>query len=111
MFNEAGRTVWSRIGRMAFILALLIFVALPIVWLALGSLKSREAALALPPELIFQPDFSAYAKIMSQGFLGSFKNSLAIALTNMGTAAPSGVAAKIIRRSFRQACLTTQSMR
>jgi multiple sugar transport system permease protein len=83
MLNEAGRTVWPRIGRGLFILALLIFVAFPIVWLALGSVKSREAALALPPELVFQPDFSAYAKIMSQGFLGSFRNSLTIALTNV----------------------------
>lgn len=83
MLNEAGRTVWSRIGRGLFILALLIFVAFPIVWLALGSVKSRDAALALPPELVFQPDFSAYAKIMSQGFLGSFRNSLTIALTNV----------------------------
>lgn len=83
MRNEAGRSVWSKIGRVLFIALVLIFVVMPIAWLALGSLKTREAALALPPQLIFQPDFSAYVKIMSQGFLGSFQNSLTIALTNV----------------------------
>lgn len=83
MLNEVGRTIWSKIGRALFIVALLVFVILPIAWLALGSLKSREAALALPPQLLFQPDFSAYVKILSQGFLGSFRNSLTIALTNV----------------------------
>lgn len=83
MINEAGRTIWSKIGRVLFLLAVLTFVIMPIAWLALGSLKTRESALALPPQIFFQPDFSAYAKIMSQGFLGSFQNSLTIALTNV----------------------------
>lgn len=83
MLNEAGRTIWSKIGRALFIAAVLGFVIMPIAWLALGSLKTREAALALPPQIVFQPDFSAYAKIMSGGFLGSFQNSLTIALTNV----------------------------
>ena len=83
MRRQAGRDVWSSIGRGLFIALILIFVMVPIAWLALGSLKSREAALALPPQIVFQPDFSAYAKIMSQGFLGSFQNSLTIALTNV----------------------------
>lgn len=83
MTSEAGRSVWSGIGRGLFITLVLIFVVMPIAWLALGSLKSREAALALPPQIVFQPDFSAYAKILSQGFLGSFRNSLTIALTNV----------------------------
>ncbi len=37
----------------------------------------------MPPELIFQPDFTAYTRIFTQGFLGSFQTSLTIALTNV----------------------------
>ena len=81
--NEAGQPAWGRIGRWVFIALALIFVLLPIVWLALGSVKSRNAALAVPPQFLFDPDFSAYAKITSGGFLGSFRNSLTIALTNV----------------------------
>lgn len=83
MLEEAGRTIWSRIGRVLFLALVVTFVVMPIAWLALGSLKSREAALALPPRIVFQPDFTAYAKILQQGFLGSFQNSLTIALTNV----------------------------
>lgn len=83
MSMVAGQSVWGKIGRYAFLTAGLIFVLLPIVWLAMGSLKTRNGALAIPPEFFFTPDFSAYAKIASQGFLGSFKNSLTIALTNV----------------------------
>lgn len=83
MSNEAGQSVIGRIGRWTFIALALVFVLLPIVWLALGSLKTRNAALALPPQFLFEPDFSAYAKIVSGGFLRSFGNSLSIALTNV----------------------------
>ncbi|MDB5524757.1 MAG: carbohydrate transporter permease [Rhizobium sp.] len=83
MSNEAGQTARSRVGRWILLTFALIFVLLPIVWLALGSLKTRNAALALPPQFVFTPDFSAYTKIISQGFLGAFQNSLTIALTNV----------------------------
>lgn len=80
---EAGRSPWARAGRLAFITAALGFVLLPIVWLAMASLKTRNAALAVPPELIFAPDFSAYERILHGGFLGAFQNSLQIAVTNV----------------------------
>lgn len=83
MSNEAGQGLAGRIGRWAFLLLALVFVLLPIVWLALGSLKTRNAALAVPPQLLFDPDVSAYAKIVSGGFLRAFGNSLTIALTNV----------------------------
>jgi multiple sugar transport system permease protein len=73
----------ERLARRLFIALMLVFVLLPIVWLAAGSLKTRDEALALPPELIFTPNFAAYIKIASGGFLGAFKNSLTIALTNV----------------------------
>lgn len=83
MSSEAGQSLAGRIGRWAFVLLALVFVLLPIIWLALGSLKTRNAALALPPQFVFDPDVSAYAKIISGGFLRAFGNSLTIALTNV----------------------------
>jgi ABC-type glycerol-3-phosphate transport system permease component len=83
MIEEAGRNTWQRVGRWTLITAALIFVLLPIVWLALGSLKTRNAALSVPPEFIFTPDFASYFKIFSGGFLGAFGNSLTIALINV----------------------------
>ncbi|WP_029075910.1 carbohydrate ABC transporter permease [Kaistia adipata] len=81
--GPAGQNPFARLGRLAFLGATLVFVLLPIAWLALGSLKTRNEALALPPKLIFTPDFSAYHKIVAQGFLGAFGNSLTIALSNV----------------------------
>lgn len=83
MSTEAGQSFAGRVGRWAFVLLALVFVLLPIVWLAMGSLKTRNAALALPPQFLFDPDVSAYAKIVSGGFLRAFGNSLTIALTNV----------------------------
>jgi ABC-type glycerol-3-phosphate transport system permease component len=81
--NEAGRKTSETALRFLLIAITVIFVLMPIAWLVMGSLKSREAALSVPPQFLFEPDFSAYARIWSQGFTGAFKNSLLIALTNV----------------------------
>jgi ABC-type glycerol-3-phosphate transport system permease component len=72
-----------RVLRAAFLGAVLVVVLFPLFWLALGSLKTRHDALALPPKLIFTPSFDAYDKIVAGGFLQAFGNSLTIALTNV----------------------------
>src|SRR5688572_27832038 len=73
----------ARIVRSVFLGLVLVLILFPLFWLGLGSLKSRHDALALPPTLIFDPTFEAYAKIVAGGFLKAFGNSLAIALTNV----------------------------
>lgn len=83
MSEYAGQSTWKALGRAAFLIVAVTFVLFPILWLALGSLKTRNAALAVPPELVFQPDYSAYTRIFTQGFLDSFQTSLTIALTNV----------------------------
>jgi multiple sugar transport system permease protein len=83
MARKPGETIWSDAGRWLMITLSLVFVLFPIVWLTVASLKTRNAALAVPPELIFTPDFDAYWRIFSGGFLGAFQNSLIIALTNV----------------------------
>lgn len=71
------------IVRVTFLIAVLIFVLFPLVWLALGSLKTRNEALALPPHVIFDPTFGAYSKMVAGGFIRAFGNSLTIALGNV----------------------------
>ena len=63
------------------------------MWLALGSLKTRNEALALPPRIIFDPTFEAYSKIVAGGFIRAFGNSLTIALTNVALALAIGTPA------------------
>jgi ABC-type glycerol-3-phosphate transport system permease component len=69
--------------RTTFLAAMLVFVLFPLAWLALGSFKTRYDALALPPRVIFDPTFEAYAKIVAGGFIRAFGNSLTIALINV----------------------------
>lgn len=79
--------------RTVFLTVVLAFTALPLIWLAAASVKSRHDALALPPRFIFTPDFTAYGKILSSGLVGAFGNSLAIALINVMLALALGVPA------------------
>lgn len=74
---------WIRVARLTFLSSAVAFVLLPLFWLALGSLKSRDDALALPPKVVFTPSLTAYEKIIDGGFLGAFWNSLSIASTNV----------------------------
>jgi multiple sugar transport system permease protein len=72
-----------RVLRVAFLTLVLVFVVFPLVWLAIGSLKTRHDALAVPPEIVFDPTFEAYFKIVAGGFLNAFGNSITIAVTNV----------------------------
>lgn len=80
---ELHRPLSLRILRAAFLSVVLVFVVFPLVWLVIGSLKTRHDALAVPPELIFEPTFEAYHKIVAGGFLNAFGNSITIAITNV----------------------------
>jgi multiple sugar transport system permease protein len=82
-----------QIARIAFLIAALAFVLFPLFWLALGSFKTRNDALALPPRLIFDPTFEAYRKIVAGGFIRAFGNSLTIALGNVALALAIGTPA------------------
>ncbi len=79
--------------RATFLTIVGIFTIFPLVWLIIGSLKTRHDALALPPRLIFTPVFDAYHKILAGGILNAFANSLTIGLTNVALALVIGVPA------------------
>lgn len=77
--------------RWAFLATVMVFIVFPLIWLALASLKTRAAALALPPQILFTPSFEAYAKILESGLGNAFLNSFTIALTNVALALAIGV--------------------
>lgn len=81
--NNLNTSLLARIAHKLFLASVLIFVMFPLVWLALGSFKSRHDALSLPPKIIFEPTLEAYEKILAGGFLNAFGNSFTIAVTNV----------------------------
>lgn len=79
--------------RWTFLVSVLVFVVFPLVWLALASLKTRAAALEVPPTLIFTPSFDAYQTIIASGLIDAFGNSFMIAATNVTLSLVIGVPA------------------
>lgn len=89
--------------RVTFLTSVMVFVIFPLVWLALASLKTRAAALEVPPQLIFKPSFEAYEKIIASGLVDAFANSLLIAATNVGLSLLIGVPAAFALARMRGA--------
>jgi ABC-type glycerol-3-phosphate transport system permease component len=87
---------WRRPG--AYLVAIyiaihVVFVTFPILWLVLGSIKSRFAALRSPPTLFFEPTYEAFGKIFAGGLVGVFGNSVTIGAINVALALLLGVPA------------------
>ena len=89
--------------RVTFLGSVIIFVVFPLIWLALASLKTRAAALKVPPRLIFSPGFDAYEKILASGLAHAFLNSFTIALTNVVLSLAIGVPAAYALTRMREA--------
>lgn len=89
--------------RVTFLGSVIIFVVFPLIWLALASLKTRAAALKVPPRLIFSPGFDAYEKILASGLGHAFLNSFTIALTNVVLSLAIGVPAAYALTRMREA--------
>ena len=79
--------------RIVFLGTTLVFVGFPLIWLAVASLKTRAAALQVPPEWIFTPSLAAYEKIVDSGLSAAFLNSFTIALINVVLSLAIGVPA------------------
>lgn len=87
---------WRRPGTwviLGFITVYAAFVLLPILWLALGSLKTRFESLRSPPTLIFTPTFEAFEKVFAGGFGSVFGNSVTIGLANVALSLLFGIPA------------------
>ncbi len=92
--SVSHRHQWTlTVIRRTFLAAVMVFVVFPLVWLALASLKTRAAALEVPPALLFAPSMEAYHKIIAGGLLTAFLNSFSIALTNVALSLVIGVPA------------------
>ena len=92
--------------RWVFLSSVLVFVLFPLFWLGLASLKTRAAALKVPPEIIFVPSIEAYEKIFSSGLANAFFNSFSIAITNvvlsLGIGVPSAYALARMRGALQE---------
>ena len=87
------RPRWAGLLVGGYLTVYLVFVLFPILWLLLGSLKTRYEALLVPPRLIFRPTMLAFEKILSGGLLHVFGNSLTIGLANVALALLLGIPA------------------
>lgn len=85
-----GKLRWLRTAFLAFVLTFAVF---PLGWLAIASLKTRAAALEVPPKLIFMPGLESYGKIIDSGLANAFLNSFTIAVTNVVLSLAVGVPA------------------
>lgn len=102
--NAPRRYQWVlTVIRVTFLGSVIIFVVFPLIWLALASLKTRAAALKVPPRLIFSPGFDAYEKILASGLAHAFLNSFTIALTNVVLSLAIGVPAAYALTRMREA--------
>ena len=92
--------------RWVFLSSVLVFVLFPLFWLGLASLKTRAAALKVPPEIIFVPSVEAYEKIFSSGLANAFFNSFSIAITNvvlsLGIGVPAAYALARMRGALQE---------
>lgn len=92
--------------RWVFLSSVLVFVLFPLFWLGLASLKTRAAALKVPPEIIFVPSIEAYEKIFSSGLANAFFNSFSIAITNvvlsLGIGVPAAYALARMRGALQE---------
>lgn len=61
----------------------LLFFLFPILWLLFSSLKTHYQTLLIPPRIFFQPNTTAFRKIITGGMFKSFQNSLMVAVVDI----------------------------
>jgi multiple sugar transport system permease protein len=77
---RAKLTLPLAIARFSVLSILAVIAFFPILWLFLTSIKSDADLFALPPPILFQPDWSGYRQVFSSGFFQyNFTNSLIVA--------------------------------
>src|SRR3954467_1208348 len=79
--------VWRWVGRI-FLVLMLLYTAVPMIWMLLTSIKSGFAAMQLPPQWWpREPPVASYQKLLDptnsvgQDFLRFFWNSLFVSIT------------------------------
>lgn len=78
--------------RLAIALAVVIAV-LPLAWVVLASFKSGADVTALPPRLIFEPTLENYRRVIDEGFMRYFWNSVVITISAVALSIALGVPA------------------
>jgi multiple sugar transport system permease protein len=81
MITDLWKTVKQTLLFLSIVLIGLVFL-LPLIWIILGSFKTRVQNFALPPLVIFAPTFDNYANIFQSQFMNDFRNSVIVAVTS-----------------------------
>lgn len=83
MTAARAAAIVERVGAYAVVVLAVALTVAPLLWIGIISLKPEREAFALPPDLIFAPDFSNYARVWAKpSFRDAFFNSAVV--TAMG---------------------------
>jgi multiple sugar transport system permease protein len=77
----------GRVLRYGTLLIYSVWAAFPIVWVVLTSFKTNAEALAVPPQLVFQPTFSNYADVFAAVYQFPTVVANSVVIAAAGTAA------------------------
>lgn len=79
--RRQGATRWLRdAGQLVALIVLIVFILIPIYWMASTSLKTANDTFAVPPVLIFTPTLAHYREVFAGGVISNgLKNSLIVA--------------------------------
>ncbi len=105
-----GNLLKRIIGKILFWLACLsaiLFFIFPFLWVVMMSLKSPEAAQAIPPKIIFTPTFENYKQVLGTvDFLNALKNSFIVAIFTLAANLIVALPAAYIIARWRQKWLS-----
>jgi multiple sugar transport system permease protein len=82
---------WERRAIYALVIALLVLVMFPFLWLLVMSFKTNADIFAFPPKLIFTPTIDNYAALWISTFRSSFYNSIIVSISSTAIALLAGV--------------------
>lgn len=70
-----------------------VIAVLPLTWVVLASFKTGADVTALPPRLIFEPTLENYRRVLDEGFMRYFWNSVVITISAVALSIALGVPA------------------
>ena len=78
-----GAGIWKRLVSHAILIAVLVVVLLPLLWVLRTSFADKVVAYKIPPDLFFSPTLENYREILDRFSFGAFfMNSIIIAISS-----------------------------
>ena len=82
-----GAGIWKRLVSHAILIAVLVVVLLPLLWVLRTSFADKVVAYKIPPDLFFSPTLENYREILDRFSFGAFfMNSIIIAISSTAIA-------------------------